>query len=284
VSTRGWAVIGVVTGEAADEVLCERRDRIRAWARGETADPRAMLGGTLNVRKRIVQAAITRRELLTEDRWLALAWLRAQGRAQPRPGEGVLAKIEKSPVPEATHAADHAMGNVPPGCCAEVPAQVPMADVYALAREWDFQDPALEAPREDVPWTSIPAWDTQGMLAVTLHGFLPDPALVGESWEGDWRGWLWAENVAMGSGYRPAWVEDVSAGSRLYAMTEMGDLSLPIRADVDRIRAYPPRIGTTVWLIRRDRDSTWWICWPVDPGDRRTKALRPERPKLTRAR
>lgn len=270
---RGWAVIGVVVGEAADEVLCERRDRIRAWAKSETADPRAMLGGTLNVRKRIVAAAITRGDLLTEDRWLAQAWLRAQGRAQDRPGKGVLEKVENSPVPIFD-------GEVE----ASVQARVPMEDVYALAREWEFGDPALESPREDVPWTSIPEWDTRGMIALTLYGFLPDPRLVGEPWDGDWRGWLWAENVAMGSGYRPTWVDDDLAGSRLYAMTEMGDLSLPVRADVARIQAYPPRINTTAWLIRRDRDRTWWICWPVDPGDRRTKALRDERAKLTRTR
>jgi len=273
VSTRGWAVIGVVVGEAADEVLCERRDRIRAWARTETADPRAMLGGTLNVRKRIVQAAITRGELLTEDRWLALAWLRAQGRAQPRPGEGVLAKIENSPVPVFD-------GEI----SAPAQAVVPMEDVYALAREWDFQDPALEAPREDVPWTSVPEWDTQGMLAVTLHGFLPDPALVGPDWDGSWEGWLWSQNLAMGSGHRPAWVDDSQAGSRLFAMTEMGDLSLPIRADVARVEAYPPRMGTTVWLVRRDRDRTWWICWPVDEGDRRRKSVEGGRWGKSRAR
>lgn len=257
-STRGWAVIGVVTGEAADQVLCERRDRIRAWARGETADPRAMLGGTLNVRKRIVAAAITRGELTGEDRYLALAWLRVQARAQPRPGAGVLAKIENSPVPIFD-------GEVE----SSVQARVPTEDVYALAREWDFGDPAVEAPREDVPWTSVPEWDTQGMIALTLHGFLPDPGLVGPDWDGDWRGWLWSQSVALGRGDVPAWVEDPQKGSRLYAMTEMGDLSLPVRADVDRVKAYPPRFGTTVWLIRRDRDRTWWLCWPVDEGDRR---------------
>jgi hypothetical protein len=99
---------------------------------------------------------------------------------------------------------------------------------------------------------------------VTVRGFLPDPYGLGVPWGyvGDWREWLWTVNDKKRGGGTPPWVGDSEARRRLFCVTEVGLTAVPVRADVDDIEAYPPRIGTTAWLVRRAPEQ-WWICWPV---------------------